>query len=233
MMINAAPAGERNREMFFSVVGRHLKGLHHFVRHELAYRESVGDLPRGDVLAEDVVDAVLLRAYREFVDRPPERKIRSWLVRLARAQLAEEVRRRTTERERTVRIEEDVPETPPNEAVSTLGDEILDFYEPDEDLKLGDVIPDLDLPTPEEEAEVNELRRCVSAAVAGLPRQWRVILLRHAQGLTNPAPDVQRILELARAYLRQRLLESGCVGPPGRSGTPSGPRDTAARRYSA
>ena len=57
------------------------------------------------------------------------------------------------QRQRTLaHIGDDVPETPPAEAVSTLGDEILDFYEPDEDLKLEDIIPDFDAPSPEEEA---------------------------------------------------------------------------------
>ena len=31
---------ERNRQAFFALVSRHLKGLYHFVRHELRYREA-------------------------------------------------------------------------------------------------------------------------------------------------------------------------------------------------
>jgi len=48
-------------------------------------------------------------------------------------------------------------------AVSTLGDEILDFYQPDELLTLEDVIPDLEVSTPEQATE--ELRRCVRTAL--------------------------------------------------------------------
>jgi RNA polymerase sigma factor (sigma-70 family) len=217
----------RKRELFFWLVGRHLTGLHHFVRHQLAYFQAVGDLLPDELTAEDVVDAVLLRAYGEFVKDPTPQKIRSWLVQLARQHLETEVQRLKSRRDRTVRTEQDIPETPPTEAVSTLGDEILDFYEPDEDLKLEDVIPDLEIPTPDEVAETEELRWCVNAALAGMPKEWRrALLLHHVEGLRDadlaraigkPQPEIRRILDRARHYLRQRLVESGCrlkaIGP--------------------
>jgi RNA polymerase sigma factor (sigma-70 family) len=218
-MIDSAP--ERNRQAFFALVSRHLKGLYHFVRHELRYLEAVGDLAPGTVTPDDVVDAVLLHAHRQFVKHPPVERLRGWLVRLAREHLDSEVKRLASERRHTsAHIEDDVPETPPAEAVSTLGDEILDFYEPDEDLKLEDIIPDLDAQSPEEEAERSELRQCVDVALAGLPREWRrALLLRYTEGLTGAAlatalhrtpAETERILDNARAVLRQHLVESGC-----------------------
>ena len=214
-------ARERNRRAFFALVSRHLKGLHHFVRHELRYLEAVGDLAPGTVTPDDVVDAVLLYAHRQFVKHPPDERLRGWLVRLAREHLDSEVKRFASERQRTpAHIEDDVPETSPAEAVSTLGDEILDFYEPDEDLKLEDIIPDLDAQSPEEEAARSELRQCVDVALAGMPRQWRrALLLRYTEGLTGAAlamalhrtpAETERILDNARAVLRQHLVESGC-----------------------
>jgi RNA polymerase sigma factor (sigma-70 family) len=219
-MKNAAAFEQRNRELFFSVISQHLKGVYHFVRHELAYAEAVGDLMSHELAPEEVVDAVLLRAYREFVRDPPGGKIKSWLIGLAREHLDAEVKRLKSWRNRTgLRTEADVPETPPTEAVSTLGDEILDFYEPDEDLKVEDIIPDIDVPTPEQETEAKELRWSVNAALAGMPREWRrTLLLRHVDGLTRAElaktlgrteSEVGRILEHAREYLRQKLIESG------------------------
>ena len=69
--MNATPFEQQNRETFFSQIRRQLKGLYRFVRHQLAYFESVGDLLPGELTAEDVVDAVLLQAYRDFVKSPP------------------------------------------------------------------------------------------------------------------------------------------------------------------
>jgi RNA polymerase sigma factor (sigma-70 family) len=232
--MNATPAEQRNRESFLSQISRELKGLYRFVRHQLAYAESVGDLVPGERNAEEIVDEVLLQAYREFVKEPDKREIGAWLIELAKKRIQAAVKRSRTERNLTVHIEEDIPETPPAEEVSTLGDEILDFYQPDEDLKLEDVFPDADISTPEDfVAAEEELAQCVNAALAAMPNEWRRALhLRHSGGLTlkelhevlkKDEPEIERILEYARQHLRQSLIESGCTfiakGTENRSGS--------------
>ena len=107
-------ARERNRRAFFALVSRRLKGLQHFVRHQLCSEQAVGDLRRGELDPEDVVDAILLRAYREFVKAPPAGPLRRWLFGLAREQVGGRDPRsaRRPARERTpLRTEHDVPET--------------------------------------------------------------------------------------------------------------------------
>jgi RNA polymerase sigma factor (sigma-70 family) len=228
---------KQNRENFFSLAGQHLERLFEFVRRRLAYFESLGDLLPGELAAEDVVDAVLLRAYHEYansskasglaseverVKEPAHRDIAGWLIELATERLRSEVKRLKSERNRAVHIEEDIPETPPAEEVSTLGDEILDFYQPDEDLKLEDIFPDAQISTPEEmTAAKEELLRCVNASLAAMPREWRRALrLRHAEGFTDAqladalhkeAPEIERILEYGRQHLRRSLIQSGCT----------------------
>jgi RNA polymerase sigma factor (sigma-70 family) len=211
---------EEKRESFFPLVRPHLHRLGHFVRHVIAYAEATGDLIPGELAAEDVVDETLVRAYHEFLKEPARGEIRSWLIQLATDQLAADIKRLKSWRERTVRVEEDIPETPPAREVSTLGDEIMDFYQPDEDLKLEDVIPGLEVPTPEQIVETKELRQCVKAALAAMPNEWRrVLLLRYLRGLTGPElaeavgrpePEIDRTLEYAREHLHQKLVESGC-----------------------
>jgi RNA polymerase sigma factor (sigma-70 family) len=218
--IAAMPVEQQNREVFFSAVSRNLARLYEWVRHQFAYLESVGDLAKGELTAEDVVDTVLLRAYGDFVRAPAARDLATWFMQLASDQLRLEIDRLKSEREQTVRIEEDVPETPPYEAVSTLGEEILEFYQPDEDLKLQDIFPDMEVATPEElVAAKEELLKRVNAALAGMPRKWRLTLrLRYAEGFTGtelaealdqPEPEIEHILEYARQHLRQSLVEAG------------------------
>ena len=84
---------------------------------------------------------MLLRAYREFVKEPREREIGPCLNELATKHLESAVNRSKAARSRVVHLEEDIPETPAAEAVSTLGEEVLHFYQPDEDLKLEDIFP--------------------------------------------------------------------------------------------
>jgi RNA polymerase sigma factor (sigma-70 family) len=219
----AFPAEERERELFSAVAERHLKNLYNFVRREIAYCLATGDLLPGEITVEDMADATLLQAYGEFVKDPARREIRSWLIGLAVERVDAEVKRSKAERA-GVHIEEDIPETPPTEDVSTLGDEIMDFYQPDEGQELEDVISDMTAPTPEQILESRELQRYINRTLATLPRFWRRAFALHYVGgmpvaeiarMTNHTePEVERHLEHAREYLRQRLLEAGFDAPP-------------------
>jgi ribosomal subunit interface protein len=212
----AVPAEERERELFSTLAERHLKNLYNFVRREIAYYLATGDLPPGEITAEDVVDATLLQAFGEFVKDPARREIRSRMIGLAVERVDAEVKRSKAERA-GAHIEEDIPETPP-------GDEIMDFYQPDEDQELEDIIPDMTAPTPEQILESRELQRYINSTLATLPRFWRRAFALHYVGgmpvaevarMTRRAePEVERHLEHAREYLRQRLLEAGFEAPP-------------------
>lgn len=221
MKTEAAFSISDQQESFFSLVSPHLEKLIHFVRHVIRSAEAHGDLAEGRVAPADVVDATLLRAYDEYQKDPARGEIQSWLIQLAAQELETEIRRSKRERNRTISIEGGIPETPPTQEVGSLGEDILYFYQPDEDLKVEDVIPDLKVPTPEQQVENNELRRCVRLALASMPRQnRRALLFRYVQGLRGqelakligkPAADVNRMIEDARAHLRQKLIDSGCT----------------------
>ena len=219
--MKAASSERQNRGKFFSLAKPHLQRLHEFVRHQLAYFESSGDLVPGDLNAEEVVDAVLLRADEQFLKGAGDREIGSWLIQLATERIHHEIERRKAERETTVHLEENIPLTPPAREVNTLGEEIFEFYQPDEDLKLENIFPDVDVAAPEDfVAAKEELLRCVNAALAGMPKEWRQALrLRHVKDLTSDQlsevlekdePEIERILEYARQHLRNSLMEAGC-----------------------
>ncbi len=215
----AISAEERERELFSTLVERHLQRLYNFVRREIAYHLAVGDLMPGEVTAQGVVDGTLLQAYREFVNHHAGREIKSWLLKLAAEKIEARVRRSKAERASAVHIEEDIPETPPAQQVSTLGDEIMDFYQPDEDQKLEDIIPDMTVPTPEQILESRELQRYINRTLATLPRAWRRAFTLHyvedapvaeiARMTRQTEAEVEREIEYTREYLRQRLNEAG------------------------
>jgi RNA polymerase sigma factor (sigma-70 family) len=105
--------------------------------------------------------------------------------------------------------------------VSQLGEEIFYFYQPDEDLKVEDVIADPEATNPEEEFAAKEVRECVANALHAIPDDWRRILLMHygedepvanvADSLGKPEREVRRVLSYSSRYVRQRLIESGCA----------------------
>jgi len=220
----AFPAEERERELFSALAERHLKILYNFVRREIAYYLATGDLLSGEVTTEDVVDATLLRAYREFVKDPARREIRSWLIGIAVEKIEAEVKRSKAERAGGVHIKEDIPEPPPTEEVSTPGDEVVDFYQPNEDQELEDFITEMTAPTPEQILESRELQRYINRTLATLPHVWRRAFALHYVGgmpvaeiarMTRGAEsEVERHLEYAREYLSQRLREDGFEAPP-------------------
>jgi RNA polymerase sigma factor (sigma-70 family) len=215
---------QRDREAFFAQLSRHLSGLYRYAQHLLRYHEALGDLPPGQITVEDVVDTAVLGAYRRLGNAAADDDLRNCLVSISRGYVQTEVARSAARRDLTVSKEDDLPETAPEEEVSRLGEEIFDFFEPDEDLKVEDVVPDLDVPDPEQAAETAEWQQCVNAAIAGLPAQWRTALvLRFGHGLKGSAlaralgksgPEASRVLERARAYMRQRLVEEGCSLTP-------------------
>jgi RNA polymerase sigma factor (sigma-70 family) len=211
---------QQNRQAFFAQVSRYMRGLYRYAQHLLNYYRALGDLPPNHLDVEDIVDTAVLGAYRQLGKGSANRDLRKRLMEIARTYVKNEVARITAHSELTVSKEEDVREIPPEEEVYQEGEQMYDFFDPDEDLKVEDVVPDLYVPTPEEAVERAELQQCVKVALAGMPEEWRrALVLRFTRGLKGPAlahaigkpaPETSRLIEHARAYLRQKLKESGC-----------------------
>lgn len=212
--------GNKDTAEFFSTATPYLAALTGFVRHSLAEAVLRGDLAAEVVSAEDLVDSALIQAYDKLGGHPTPDGLESLLKQCAAEQLHGEIKRSRTERKRNVHIEDDVSGTSPASEVSTLGEEVLEFYQPDEDLRLEDILPDLEIPTPEQEAKASELRRHVRSALGTMAiESQRMLLLRYVEGLSGPAlvsatgldgAEVDIRLDYARETLRQRLREAGC-----------------------
>jgi RNA polymerase sigma factor (sigma-70 family) len=238
MASDARSAKQRDREAFFAQLSRYMNGLYRYARHLLRYYQDLGDLPPGQIEVEDIVDTAVLEAYRELgkagTKADTDRDLKRRLMSAARRYVQNEIRQATARSKLMVSTEENVPETPPEQEVSLLGEEIFEFFEPDENLKVEDVVPDLEVPDPEQVAETEDLRQCVNSALTGMPAEWRrVLTLRFVQGVKGAAlaralgksgPETSRILERARAHLRQRLVEAGCsFTPEGEGGRRASP----------
>jgi hypothetical protein len=178
--MKTTPAEQGHRKSFFSQ--DEIKGLYKFVRERLAYHEAIRVLNPGDVAAEDIAGTILLRAYREYAKQSASehgketraRGMGPWLEELATKQIQWTIDRLQGARSRGIALQQDSPETPAEEKVSTLGEEVLYFYQPDEDLHVEGIFPDMDMSTPEEFVPAKEeLLHCVNTALAGMPIQWR------------------------------------------------------------
>ena len=109
----------------FELVSPHVKWLDHFIGHLIRYSEAMGEIVRDELTPEEVLDAALTQAYRDFLTGHAPEDFKSWLTRIAVDRLDDEINRLASERERApVHLEEDIPETPPEEWVTKLGEEI-------------------------------------------------------------------------------------------------------------
>ena len=206
---------EEELETIYDLLVQHLPRIQETVSRALLYREASGELFPGELDVDDVVDTVILRAVAEFDERPEELPLEQWLVALAVDVIRNETARIRDNHERAVSIETDVPETPPEQEVSLLGDEILDFYQPDEDLKVEDLLPDSGLVTPEDAAQARVLRAALQRTLCELPELWRESLIlcalegftpEQAAKLIGRTPEeVASSIEKAREFLHAKI----------------------------
>jgi RNA polymerase sigma factor (sigma-70 family) len=179
----------------------HLSRLLRYARVELSAQEALGNLPRGDVRPEDVVDAALLDALTD-ADEAPAEGLYPWLRRFVRRAIDREVaaarlRRRDRYLEAPVRPERLEDEGPPR--------------------RLVEVLPDPKAPVPEEIVEAREIQRALLGLLSQLPGDWREAFLLHVRdGLSIdevgavegiPTAEVRRRIRSTREFLRARLAE--------------------------
>jgi RNA polymerase sigma factor (sigma-70 family) len=210
---------DQQRDQFFKNIQPHLESFNQFVREEVEYNLATGDLKSDELTTEDVVDAVVLNAFEEYKKSPPKFPLDRWLVMLAMKYVRNEIRRLRQDREEFVHLEENIPETPPEEEVVTLGEETLDFYQPDEDLRMEDVVADPIAETPEQVAETREaIQQFVNQTLTELPRAWRdAFVLTRVQGFSTaeiaeifaqPEKKVKQNLQQAENALKKKLIDS-------------------------
>ncbi len=206
------------RQLYFDLIREHLDNLHSFIRRELAYLENRGEVPPGELTAEDLLDATVLRGFQQFEQRPAHQNVHHWLLGLAIDVTSEEVA--TLRRQRTDDAQPLWSRPKPGPADAWLEDEQqLEFWTPDESLRLEDLVPATGALSPEEETASRELQQHIQQTLAQLPAQWRqaVVLTTQedltpdqAAALLDRDPDTLRAwLDHAHAYLAARLEEQG------------------------
>ncbi|MBI2876922.1 MAG: HPF/RaiA family ribosome-associated protein [Candidatus Tectomicrobia bacterium] len=206
------------REHERALILAHLDIPYNFVRREIAYYLAMGDLIPGELTVEEAVDAVVLQAFREFHQRPMGLELGPWLLKLALEHIDAEVRRLSQERTQVGYMAEEIPEILPGEEVSMEGDEIYEFYYPEEDLRLEEIVPNSSVPTPGQILGSRDLQRYINRTLAQLPRPWRnAFVLYHVERLSladvaavtgQTEGELKRCLACARDFLRQKIVES-------------------------
>jgi RNA polymerase sigma factor (sigma-70 family) len=211
-------AEAKRRTLYFGLIEDHLDAVYDTVRRELTYLEASGAVREGRLDVGDMVDATILKGLERFEQRPTEFSVGPWLTRLAFESIdaaAREASHALPDSAASLDLEPEAPAQDPTEA----DQEMFEFYQPDEVLRLEDLVADGSATDPETEATRHEKALALQRAIAALPALWRRVLLRLdlendtvetiSLTLGIPEDDVRRIAESARAQLREKMRASG------------------------
>jgi RNA polymerase sigma factor (sigma-70 family) len=180
--------------------------------------QLTGALEPGEIVPAEVVDEAILRIYQRLSEGKTQVDLEHELIReiiaVAKA-FAKEVQ---TTRSREVSIDVPAEAIPDPEKVSTLGEEILYFYQPDEVVKLEDVIADPNAFTPEQVVESEELQKLLYTFLSELPADERnAFTLVAIEGfipeeasmvMQKSAEAINQLVRQAEEELRNKLSQA-------------------------
>lgn len=189
-------------------INRNLQKIENYIRRELLHHSMVEGLPAGLVEPDAVVDEVFVEVASGLDRRPENLALEQWMFQVTRQKLSQRLAAIEEARQ-----EQHVEETP--RFSSRWDDEVLNFYHPDEVLRLEDVLADQKIATPEDSMARRELAEQLNKEIARLPKAVRDSFVLYAlEGFaadevamitgTDPA-EVLKHVETARKRLRSQL----------------------------
>ena len=159
--------------------GEHIEKLENYVRREIYHQVLTGVIPPGLIEPQSIVDEVYVRVTSRPEARPGDLTVEQWMFQVARNLL------RNRMREIEERFEESPLEEPPN-SERRWDDDDLNFYQPDESLRLEDLLKDSAGYNPEELLTQDESEERLQRAVAALPQAARESFVLFAlEGFTS------------------------------------------------
>lgn len=215
-----AAASERppkEREVFRKALRPHLPTIRRFVRFELSHLQARGELKPDQITVDEVIDEALARTFRERDERSDPDRIVSRVLKSATDVLTEEAAQ-SRKRARRLSLEGPPPRAPDD---ISIDETIFDFYQPDDLLKVEDLVA-APSPDPEELVSEREIQHGLASIIASMPNIWRrAFILARVQGMPLPTvahvlgsseTQVREWLERANTFLKARLAELGIEG---------------------
>ncbi len=197
----AAPEVQQQVEVSLASL---LPRLESWLRHELTYLRASGLLAEDYPTLADVRDEMYVRIQRHWDELPhDEDGLYRAAIRVT-TEILEEETQRLRAAEQMVSLDDEVPEDAMDQAEDMVEEEIGEFYQPDEDLHVEDLIADTEIPGPEESARAEAVDACYEL-LGALPSLWRrALTLVYREGLP-PEVVAKQILEIGEDELRQVL----------------------------
>ncbi len=210
------------RETLAEMIKRYHGRLLYHVQLQLHRDQADGEVPRGALKAEVVVDEVVRQALSDPEGKPEELSYRMWLFSLARRELKRRYRRLRVDGERNVPIEETLALADDEEAIAGYDAErplqiIENRLEP-AIVARGDLLPDSHCVAPDAVAAEHDLIDYVHRVTAGWPEKERSVFDLHFLEGFDPdeismlegleAAETTRMIEQAQTRLRSLLVDA-------------------------
>jgi len=194
-----------------------LPQLERVVRRELAYLRHSGELPVDYPSVQDVVDEAVMTVIAKTRPGVPAEALSQALLRAAFKVLDAEVENRRRYGE-PVSLEQSPAPDAQEQAEAMVEEEIFEFYQPDETLRLSDMLADDSVFSPEGELEVMQ-REFSLQTMGDLPVLWRRVWMLAeferlamadiAKVMEMELARVEKLLDQARAFLQDHLRQAG------------------------
>lgn len=200
------------KEQVLRFLEENLTRFYNYAYREVRSRVYQGFVRPGDIGVRDVLDEAVLELLDSVEDRFDDQEATQLLYRaISRVVVRESNERRLPQSHLEELLE--------NEDIDT---ELHEYYQPDEVEWMEEVVPDIRATAPDQAFELSELERRVEQLVSQLPQQWREsFVLTTKEGLSpeeaamvqrRTVSEVEHNVEMARAFLRERLAEIGVTG---------------------
>ncbi len=165
------------KKLFHDTVQKKLNQLFRLVRHEIIHLQLVGKREPGELLPQDVIDETILRVYRSGEKNMTESEIEYALIRTIYEVTSVLSNQLDERREKEISFDKQIEEISEKDKVSTLGEEMLYFYEPDEVLRVEDIVTQDGSMGFEDTVEEDEIQKKLYQIINRFPASVRKVFI--------------------------------------------------------
>ena len=208
------------QKVFSDAVRNRLASLYNFARREVLHHQLSGDIEPGDISPIELVNEAIVNVFEKSRSTFSEKEIEHLLYKEVWDILQREIDEVKASRAQSTSVEKIVENMPVEEepaAGGFSGDELFEYWEPEEVLHLEDVLPESTFPTQEQILEDGELQNLLIHALVRLPEiERRAFVLSDVEGfqleeialiLSVRIEEIEDIVNAAREKVKKELME--------------------------
>ncbi len=198
-----------SRSKLAEFYSKHYGAFYNYALREIRFRAYQGYTKPGRIDVSDVLDEALLKLANLFHQNYDEENVR----RLYYKEIKKVINRHIKPG--------GIPLVPIEQAIEpeNIDTAYQEYYQPDEIIKVEDILIDADSIPPEQKVEYKEIENYIDKLLAQLPEEWRnVFILSVREGIPfediarnrgKKVKDMEANIEDAKKFIRQKLEDAG------------------------